>query len=300
MQMACPPACEKPMPDGHRIPTFLLVAALLSLTVSGCLPRTSPAAPTIIYVTATPADVALPTPEPPDQVDAAPAEGDDACAHLLWPLRDGATWTYRLTQPGGTSTIELVADVSEFGVTLRANGQERVLVCGEGTLAGLPPLPPGHPALGDGITANNPSGDLLPAPAALLPLGQPATWDQELEVGGTIPVPVGAEAEAVPISAGKVAIVNETAELETIAVPAGEFLALPVRQDVFFDLEVAQPSGAAQNVIISLSAWAYYAEGVGPVLIQYDGGIASTQDGTWALEPGPTLELVGYNVPDPR
>jgi hypothetical protein len=300
MQMACPPACEKPMPDGHRISPYLFVAALLSLTVSGCLPRATPAAPTIIYVTATPAEAALPTPEPPEQEAAAPVEGDDACAHLLWPLRDGATWTYQLTDPGGTTTIELMADVGEFGVTLRANGQERTLICGEGALAGLPPLPPGHPALGGGITASNPSGDLLPSPAILLPLGQPAAWDQELEVGGTIPIPIDDNAGALPISTGKVAFINETAELETITVPAGAFLTLPTRQDVFFDVEVAQPSGAAQNVIISLSTWTYYAEGVGPVLIQYDGGIASTQEGTWALEPGPVLELVNYSIPDPR
>jgi hypothetical protein len=300
MQMACPPACEKSMPNGHRILPYLVVAALLSLTITGCLPRATPAAPTIIYVTATPAEAAPPTPEASEQVEAAPVEGDDACAHLLWPLRDGATWTYQLTEPGGTTTIELMADVGEFGVTLRANGQERTLICGEGALAGLPPLPPGHPALGDGITTSNPSGDLLPTPAILLPLGQPAMWDQELEVGGTIPIPMAEDAGAQPISTGKVAFVNETAELETITVPAGEFLALPTRQDVFYDVEVAPPSGEAQNVIISLSTRTYYAEGIGPVLIQYDGGIASTQEGTWALEPGPVLELVSYSIPGPE
>ncbi len=299
MQMACPPASEKPMPDGHRISLYLFVVALLSLTISGCLPRATPAAPTIIYVTATPAEAALPTPELPEQVEVAPVEGGDACAHLLWPLRDGAAWTYQLAEPGGTTAIELAADVGEFGATLRANGQERTLICGEGALAGLPPLPPGHPALGNGITTSNPSGDLLPTPAILLPLGQPAAWDQELEAGGTIPIPIENDAGALPISTGKIAFVNETAELETIGVPAGEFLALPVRQDVFFDLEVTRPSGATQNVIISLSTRTYYAEGIGPVLIHYDGGIASTQEGTWALEPGPVLELVSYTIPDP-
>jgi hypothetical protein len=300
MQMACPPACEKSMPDGHHISPYLFIAALLSLLVTGCLPRATPAAPTIIYITATPAEAALPTPGLSEQVEAAPVEGDDACAHLLWPLRDGATWTYQLTDPGGTTTIELVADVGEFGVTLRANGQERTLICGEGALAGLPPLPPGHPGLGEGITTSNPSGDLLPTPAILLPLGQPATWDQELEVGGTIPIPIADDAGEQPISTGKVAFVNETAELETITVPAGEFLALPTRQDVFYDVEVTPPSGASQNVIISLSTRTYYAEGIGPILIQYDGGIASTQEGTWALEPGPVLELVSYSIPAPR
>lgn len=281
------------MPNGHRIP--ILILALASLLVTGCAPRATPA-PTIIYVTATPASAAPTAPFAP--TEAAPVDDGTACAHLLWPLRDGAAWTYRLTGPEGETAIELTADVGQFGVTLRADGQERTLICGEGALAGLPPLPAGHPGLGDGIAASNPSGDLLPAPAVLLPLGQPAAWDQELEAGGTIVLPPGDDAQALPISAGKIAIINEANELETITVPAGEFLALPTRQDVFLDLEVAEPSGATQNVIISLSTRTYYAEGVGPVLIHYDGGIASTKDSTWALEPGPTLELSRYSIPD--
>ena len=127
------------------------------------------------------------TTEPPTPMPVTPVSAPGPCEHLLWPLVDGASWTYRLTTPEGEQTIELAASVGDVGATLTADGESRQMICGEGALAGLPPLPVAHPALGTGLTGGNPRGDLLPAPYAVA-AGQPAADIDSTRVTPTLPV----------------------------------------------------------------------------------------------------------------
>ncbi len=273
------------------LPSAAALIAVCGLTLTACLSQPAPT-PNVIYITATPAMTLSPT---PPQV-AAPDTERSPCEHLLWPLRDGASWTYEMVAPEGITELTLTSAVGEFGVTLAVDGQERSLICGEDALSGLPPLPVGHPGLGREIVGQNPAGSYLPTPALLLPFGQPATWDQESDAAGTInlPFPGG---ESAPIVGGKIVLIQQTQELATVSVPAGEFLSLPVRQDVLFDLQVQLPGGTAESVLISVAARHYYAEGVGLVRANYDGGTVSTQGGAWPLEAGLELRLVRIDIP---
>ncbi len=279
----------------HNKANQLLAAAALVLTIAlvSCVVdnRQGPQPVTL-------EDTAAATTTPPEP--AAPTDSSGLvtgpCEHLLWPLRDGATWSYRLSTPSETMDLTLTASVNNDGATLTVDGQTAAMYCGAGALAGLPPLPAGDPELGSGVTGVNPSGDYLPSPGTLLPLGQIAEWDQQLDAGGTILLPF-AGSQPLPITGGRLVLVNETSAQETITVPAGDFLVLPVRQDVFFDVQVTQPDGSQAGIIINASAHAYFAEGVGLIRINYEGGTISSQDGAWMLNGGSTLELTGTSLP---
>src|SRR5690606_11100419 len=140
----------------------LLAAVTLALVLSACvappesIPPTATLAPSATPEVPTPtlsapAEIA-PTPEPPTPMPVTPVSAPGPCGHLLWPLVDGASWTYRLTTLEGEQPIELAASVGDVGATLTADGESRQMICGEGALAGLPPLPVAHPALGTGLT----------------------------------------------------------------------------------------------------------------------------------------------------
>ncbi len=290
---------------------FIAAGILASTWLTGCLAEPSPepqlttpgvpaeeslstATPTLLpTLSSTPVLGGLPTPQP-----AASVPPSNPCDHLLWPLgRSGATWTYRLITLAEETEIVLASNVTSEGVTLTAHGQTSRMYCGDASIAGLPPLPVAHPELGFGVVGINPVGDYLPAPAYLLPLGHVTGWDQELDAGGAIRLPFVEGGEALPVLGGKLVLIQEAGALETIRVPTGEFLALPVHQDVFLDLQLQFPDGAAHNTIVSATVRHYYVEGVGLIKVSYDGGMVSTSDGAWPLEGGAVLELVDVSLP---
>lgn len=292
-------------------------AAVLALLLAGCLAPPADIPPTS---TLPPSPPTLPAEGPTGE--AAPDTGETnipaitgttgptadpratlrapgPCEHLLWPLRDGATWTYRLLSPdGGETSIDLVARVGETGATLSSEGRTAALICGDGVLAGLPPLPAAHPDLGRRLAGANPTGALLPAPSVLLPLGQPTGWDLEVDAGGELAIPGEAGATVLPVTGGQMVLIHETGELQHVAVPAGEFLALPVMRDVLLDARLQGADGSEQSAIVSASSRLHFAEGVGLVRVEYLGGIVSTAGGATPLEPGMVLELVAYNLPE--
>lgn len=305
-----------PSPDRQPAACVLSLPALrlgvLLLVATAALAACAPPAGTPPVVTLPPATitVAPPSPDPtatptvPPTVmgelraPALPAVAEPGpCEHLLWPLQSGGAWTYELTTPTGTETLLLSAQVNERGAFLTVNGETQAIICGEGALAGIPPLPVAHPALGYGIDGSNPAGSLLPPPAVLLPLGRPAGWDQELAPSGVLSLPGEDGPQTVTILDGVLVMIHETNELATIATPAGDFLALPVDRDVLFDLVVQAQDGSQSSVIISASSRLYFAEGVGLVRVEYRGGMVSTPEAAWTLEPGLTLELVSYALP---
>ena len=214
------------------------------------------------------------------------------CEHLLWPILDGAAWTYRFTGDNSSTDLTVTATVDEFGATLSGGGNVSRMLCGDGSLAGLPPFPAAHPALGMNVSGNNPSGSFLPSGAVLLPLGQPAQWDMDVEAAGAIRIAQIAGDTALPINGGKIAVIQSAQPLETIVVPAGEYLALPVKQDVLMDLQVQTEGITVESIIVSATVTMYFVEGVGPVRVEYAGGTVSSPSGAWSLPAGSTLELL--------
>ena len=290
-----------------RIRACVLVVA--SVFLIGCAGRslTSPTPTLFVLPTAIPTELPPTPPALPDENQIIPTPtplfgdatiasiGDHEpgiCEHLLWPVLDGATWTYRLTEGDATSELTITAKVDQSGATLSSSDNISRMQCGNGILAGLPPLPSGHPALGMNISGNNPSGEYLPSGATLLPLGQPAQWDMDIEAAGAIRIlQIGGDTP-LPINGGRVAIIQAAQPLETVTVPAGEYLALPVQQDVLMDLQVQTEGVSVESVIVSATMTTYFVEGVGPVLVEYSGGTVSTTSGAWSLPGDSRLELI--------
>jgi hypothetical protein len=224
---------------------------------------------------------------------------ENLCLHPLWPLQNGASWTYQLTDTAGApqSQLTLEAAVGEGRVILTMEGHSSALTCGDGSLNGLPPLPVGHPDLGYYAGGENPQGPFLPEPGLLMPLGTPATWDMEIRPTGTIWLPQDGESQQVSILDGRLVIFNQSSSLEPVSVPAGSFPSLAVTQNVFFEIRVALPDGAEQSVLINTQVQVYYAEGIGLVKILYQGGTISMPESAWTLPTGPTLELASFAMP---
>ena len=132
-----------------------VIAALLALplALAGCAGAApAPDTPNVVYVTATPPVIAADVPA-----------GDSPCTHLLWPLDAGNQWTYRLTTADATTEQALRAELAPSGAVVLASGLDaRPMICGEDALAGLPPLPVGHPALGAGGSARTLRGACCP------------------------------------------------------------------------------------------------------------------------------------------
>ncbi|MBN1121301.1 MAG: hypothetical protein JXJ17_09485 [Anaerolineae bacterium] len=272
-----------------RIIILILSISVIGLGMAACKKEAEEPTPAIIYVTATPEGMA-----PPTAVEAAPGEVSGVCNHLLWPLHDSAEWRYQLSTAEGTSEIILSSIAIEDGAFLYAGDYEASILCQDNAIIGLPPLPSGDPSLGMGITGSNPIGNYLTYESELLPLGQPAWWDIQMNAGGTINLPEGLGGT---ITSGSIVLVHETEQLENVTVPAGTFLALAIKQDALFDLQLQLADGSAARVLINTAARIHYAEGAGPVRVSYLGGMISTNGSAIPLEGGATLELVGVTIP---
>lgn len=280
----------------YKLRLVLLAGSLISLVLPACAPR--PESPPR-EVTTTPEEpppaTTLPTPAAPTTDPFMTSQPTGPCYHLLWPLSDGATWTYRLSGPAQPLELTLSSSSTTGGVMLTFNDQTGTLTCADGALSGLPPGIVGHPDLGNQITGSNPRGAYLPSADQLLPLGTSHVWDIELDAGGLITLP--ASDTPATITGGRLVIFCATGTYAPITLPVGTAKALQVREDIFFEIQVAYADGTQHDVLISTTAQRYYAEKTGLVKVLYEGGTVSTQDAAWLLEPGPALELLAVNLP---
>ncbi len=270
---------------------LILSISVIGLGMTACKKEAEEPTPAIIYVTATPEGQIAPTP-----AGAMPGYvPSGVCNHLLWPLHDSAEWRYQLSTADGVTEIVLSSIAIEEGAFLyTGSGAEASILCQDNAIIGLPPLPIGDPSFGSGITGSNPIGDYLTYESELLPLGQPVWWDVQLTAGGVIDLPQGLGGA---ITGGSIVLVHETEQLENVTVPAGSFLALAVKQDALFDLQLQLGDGSAARVLINTAARIHYAEGVGPVKVSYLGGMISTSGTSIPVEGGSTLELIGVTIP---
>jgi hypothetical protein len=283
-------------------PAGLVATAALCLSVTACRgeppqavgPASTPSSSTVPSPPEQPATALVP--EPTSAEVGLAGETVGPCDHLLWPLRDGASWTYQFADG---SQITLTSRVTGAGALLTVGEQSGLLNCLDGALAGLPPGPfgTGHPTLGYGLQGLNPSGSFLPAPALLLPLGTSSNWDMGVDAAGTILLSGLGQSASLPVLGGKIVFYSVAEPPETITVLAGTYHALPVSQQVFYDIEVSLPDGSRQQAIVSTSARLYFVERLGLAKIVFEGGVVSTPAGTWELESGLVLELVSYAIP---
>jgi hypothetical protein len=292
--------------NGMKPRTRLLLLALVASAacLGGCRGEATEAASEVAVPTETaaatpqPGPTAIPEAEEIQATHAPTGSEANPCVHPLWPLHDGASWTYQLTDVAGSPQLQLTLAVSvaDGRAELAVDGHTSTITCSEGSLIGLPPLLTGHPDLGYYPGGENPRGAFLPEPGLLMPLGTAATWDMEAIPSGTILLPRTGSRQEASITGGRLVIFSQSTGLEAVSVPAGSFSGVAVTQNVFFEIQVTFPDGLGQNALINAQAQQVYAEGVGLVKSVYQGGTISIPNNTWTLPPGPTLELVAFDV----
>lgn len=279
-----------------------LAVVLLTFGVSACGGEAggqSEIAPAESAPQNSPVPTAAVTPQPPPTI-----LPPGPCDHLLWPLVDGASWRYQLSRPDGSAQEVLLSavvsgDAATLALDMGAGSLENAITCAPdgfyGALSGLV----GHPDLGAGLVLANPDRPFLPSADHLLPLGTVTSWDAQYDATGTISLPLADGASQATVTGGDVVLYTTTEPLETVTVPAGTFHALPVAQSILFNLQVTTAEGVTGGVFGDAQTRLYWAEGVGMVRQEFEGGmLSSTLAGeAITLEAGVTLDLLEVQVP---
>jgi hypothetical protein len=283
----------------YRLKWLAAGLLLASLTCACAAADTSPTPTLFVFPTlpgalegsALPPDFAL---TPTQNI----AATQSVCEHLLWPLRNGASWIYRYTDPSGAQEeLTLQSTIAVDGVQLIIGTSTSHMNCIDGALAGLPPgwLGSGHPALGGGVTGINPAGAFLASEDAILSFE--GLWQLDIAPSGTILLPLPA-ATPVQVSSGKMFVYSVPLPSESVTVPAGNFVALPIEQDFLYEITVTLPDGSSRDVFINTKVRQYFVERVGLVRVDFAGGTISSEDGSISgvLDSGGTLELIATSI----
>lgn len=213
------------------------------------------------------------------------------CSNLLYPVIQGATWTYSNTgSPAGSFTYtDTITNVRPDGFTLTtqftdltrtqdwACKQEglQALQLGGANSAAI-----ATQGLSAKFTTSNVTGITLPA--NITPGMQ---WTYGLDINGAIAMPGDQSAEA----SGPVSIDLKEAGTESVTVPAGTFNATKIEAKSTFDLNASFQSLKVPITFTSTSIL-FYVPGVGLVKSIESGDIGGNSFSS-------TTELQTYNIP---
>ncbi|MGF1507316.1 MAG: hypothetical protein GYB64_18375 [Chloroflexi bacterium] len=218
------------------------------------------------------------------------------CDHRYWPLRDGATWTYTISgRPDLTGEVTLsTRSVDAQTAQLLTGEYAAEVTCTGGAIVGLPPglFGAGHPDLAADLQATSVNGQFLAAPESLIAAEAGTTWDHELDPTGAIGLPINGQPESTPVRGGKMVVFDRLLGREQVATPAGTFDALAIQSEVFYQMQVP-----GTEVVISTTVVWYFAEVVGPVRLDFQGGTVSSPEGAWPLDGGIQLLLNAVTLP---
>ena len=270
-------------------------ASLIILFIAACSPPPVAPTPQQPPLTETQAAQASPTASSTDLL--ATAEGTSMplpdvglCANTYYPIRPGATWTYKSTGgPAGeysfTDTITAVGQDS-FTLTTQIGGLTNIQdwnCTPEGLVAhqlgGAPAAMLNSQGIQLALNATNASGVVFPSQ-----INGGDSWQHTLDVAGIVTV-AGEEAEATGT-----AQMNFTAEgNESVTVPAGTFDALRIQVDTTLNVS-ASYEGITLPVTFTGAHTYWFAPGVG--------WVKSTGTGNFlAASFSETTELQSYNIP---
>jgi hypothetical protein len=218
-----------------------------------------------------------------------PAE-QSLCTNLYYPVRQGATWTYKSTggPAGEYSFTDTITSVRENGFTLSTQisdlTREQEWTCtAEGLsalqLGGAPAAMLNSQNIHLNLNVNNVTGVTFPSQ---INLGN--QWQQNLDVTGNVTA-FNEEAEAT----GSVQISFNAVGNESVTVPAGTFEALKVEVDVALNLD-ATYEGITLPVSFTGDYTYWFAPNVGWVKASGTGNVLGNSFTD-------TTELQSYNIP---
>lgn len=248
-------------------------------------------APQIIETQALPANATATAAEPSATPEGNPPVGGvSLCTNLYYPVREGATWTYKSTgSPAGEySFTDTVTSVRADGFTLSTQigslTRTQVWTCSSEGLAAL--QLGGAPAAM--LSAQNIQLDLdvTHASGVTFPsqINAGDQWQQMLDVEGSVRV-----ANEEGTATGTAQMDFNTAGNESVTVPAGTFEALKIEVNTTLDVDVSY-EGLTLPVTFSGAHTNWFVQGVGWVKSTGTGSVL----GSLFDE---TTELQSYNVP---
>jgi hypothetical protein len=230
------------------------------------------------------------TQAPETPAGTAPVHGESLCSNVYYPVRQGATWSYKSTggPAGEYSFTDTIAAVSDSSFTLSTE---------IGTLTNLQDwgcMPEGLVALQLGgaptamldsqgiqltLNAINTSGVVFPRQ-----INAGDQWQHTLDVAGTVRA-ANEEGQA----SGNVQMDFSAIGNERVSVPAGTFDAMKIQVDTTLNLN-ATYGGVTLPVAFSVSHMYWFASGTGWVKATGTGTILATSFSE-------TTELQSYNIP---
>jgi len=216
--------------------------------------------------------------------------GGGVCANAYYPVREGATWSYKSTSgpTGDFSFTDTITSVREDGFTLTSQfeGVTRTQewACEPEGLVALQLGGPSAATLNTqdvqlNLTVNNVSGVTFPSEIIT---GK--EWQHMLEFEGELDI-AGTPAEATGGAESNFSALG----IESVTVPAGTFDAMKVQVDSTITIN-ATFQGISMPVAFSGTYTFWFAQGVGWVKASGTGEVV----GTSFTE---TIELQSYNIP---
>lgn len=254
----------------------------------------------IIFLTACSAPPVPPTSTQPIETEtvpaaeapgtSTPAAGQSLCTNVYYPVRQGATWTYKSTggPAGEYSFTDTISAVSADGFTLSTQIGELTRAqewscTAEGLaalqLGGAPAAMLNSQNIQLNLDINNATG--LTFPSQISPGSQ---WQQNMDVTGNVTA-FNEQAEAT----GSVQMSFNAVGNESVTVPAGTFDALKVEVDVSLNVN-ATYQGIALPVSFTGDYTYWFAPNVGWVKASGTGSVLGNSFSD-------TTELQSYNIP---
>jgi DUF3108-like len=261
---------------------ILILAACSAAPISPANPQSTETAP--ITVTGT-ASVPTATLE-----SAPPVAAQGLCANIYYPVRQGATWTYKSTGgPAGEYTFaDTITAVREDGFTLSTQigditrSQEWTCTAPGLTalqLGGAPAAMLNSQGIQMDLSASNVTG--VTFPRQINPGDQ---WQQTMDLTGTVSM-MNEEAEA----SGNAQMSFSAIGTESVSVPAGTFDALKVQVDVTLNIN-ATYEGITLPVSFTGTYTYWFAPNVGWVKASGTGNVLGNSFTD-------TMELQSYSIP---
>lgn len=269
------------MQSNHPHTLFLLIAMSMAFALGACnAGNTSPAV------------VFPPTLQPSgaEQTANIPTTGN-VCDNALFPVRQGASWTYFSTgSPSGDFTYtDTITEVHAEGFTLHSQLDAltrtqawscepdglKALQLGGGTTASI-----SIQAMTAEFTTIEANGISLPRE-----INAGEQWQHNLIIQGSIAMPTDQQAQ----SNGTYSVTMQAAGTETITVPAGTFEALKIQATSAVQID-ANFQGVPVPITINGSSVLWYAPGIG--------FIKSIENSDFSGSPyTATTELQTYYIP---
>jgi hypothetical protein len=277
--------------EKNKIKSILsLLLTIILITACSSTTETPPVEPQPTETLQAPATEPVTEPPATSEGDGMPVTGEGLCANAYYPVREGATWSYKSTggPAGEYSFTDTITSVREDGFTLSTQFGDLTRTqewscTPEGLVAlqlgGAPAATLNSQNIQLDLEIKNVSGVTFPSE---INVGD--QWQHNLDFEGNVNV-INQEGAAT----GNAQISFNTVGNESVTVPAGTFDALKIELDTTLNINVSV-QGISVPVTFTSSYTYWFVQGIGWVKASGTGDVAGTSFSE-------TTELQSYSIP---